>query len=165
MANAAKAPQSHSLLLYPADTIDSLDKMALGRKSRVVDNPHAETVEGQAYDPAAVGGFKAGSPPGYNYDSEEQGPNGNKLMNRIGPPLAGTVTGDTDSDSVDVGKLVELESNNAIKYRTCSWPKVDTLLTFPFLCSATSENGMLMLTAPIPHVNWQSGQTYILLSI
>lgn len=30
---------------------------------------------------------------------------------------------DTDSDRFSVGKQMELEAENAIKYRTCSWQK------------------------------------------
>jgi hypothetical protein len=40
---------------------------------------------------------------------------------------------DDDSDaSITVGKQMELEAENAIKYRTCSWQKV---------CSTLLENG------------------------
>lgn len=35
----------------------------------------------------------------------------------------------SDDDSITIGKQIELESENAIKYRTCSWPKV--CLIFP----------------------------------
>ena len=30
----------------------------------------------------------------------------------------------TDSDTEAIGRQIELESDNAIKYRTCSWQKV-----------------------------------------
>lgn len=49
---------------------------------------------------------------------------------RIGGPVAKPINGDQqppDSDTsstISVGKQIELESDNAIKYRTCSWPKV-----------------------------------------
>jgi len=42
---------------------------------------------------------------------------------------------DTDSDSnFTVGKQMELEAGNAIKYRTCSWPKVHTISPLMDLC-------------------------------
>lgn len=34
---------------------------------------------------------------------------------------------DDSSDSMTVGKQMEMEAGNAIKYRTCSWPKVRRL--------------------------------------
>jgi hypothetical protein len=54
----------------------------------------------------------------------------NKPMNRIDRPLTKSITGDSamgDSStdvSVSIGKQMELEADNAIKYRTCSWQKV-----------------------------------------
>lgn len=53
-----------------------------------------------------------------------------KPMNRIDRPITKSITGDTameDSStdvSVSIGKQMELEADNAIKYRTCSWQKV-----------------------------------------
>lgn len=32
----------------------------------------------------------------------------------------------SDEDSIGIGKQIELEKDNAIKYRTCSWQKVST---------------------------------------
>ena len=47
-----------------------------------------------------------------------------RKMSRIGGPISGMV-GDSDTDStLSVGKQVELEQANSIKYRTCSWQKV-----------------------------------------
>ena len=51
----------------------------------------------------------------YGYDVEKQG----RKMSRVGDPL----TSDSDS-GLSVGKQMELEATNSIKYRTCSWPKV-----------------------------------------
>lgn len=31
-----------------------------------------------------------------------------------------------EGDSITIGKQIELEAENAIKYRTCSWPKVSS---------------------------------------
>ncbi len=33
---------------------------------------------------------------------------------------------DRDGYDVDVGKQIEMEADNAIQYRTCSWPKVSS---------------------------------------
>ena len=83
--------------------------MALGRKSRNVDNTTHEIdpnlsiqEEGQYYDP------------------ESNGEKGGRKTSRI----AG-VMGESDQDSqLGVGKQLELEATNSIKYRTCSWQKV-----------------------------------------
>jgi hypothetical protein len=64
----------------------------------------------------------------------------NKPMNRIDRPLTKSITGDSamgDSStdvSVSIGKQMELEADNAIKYRTCSWQKVcyGPLFFYPF---------------------------------
>ena len=58
-------------------------------------------------------------------------PDGRK-MSRIGPP-PGALKVTLDSDSQDeISRLVELEAGNAIKYRTCSWQKVNRL-SYPTL--------------------------------
>ncbi|MCJ1372366.1 hypothetical protein MMC20_003590 [Loxospora ochrophaea] len=60
----------------------------------------------------------------YGYDEENQAPRERK-MSRIGQPVSGVLVGEVDDDStISVGKQVELEAGNAIKYRTCSWQKV-----------------------------------------
>ena len=39
--------------------------------------------------------------------------------------VAGVIGGEADQDSqLSVGKQLELEATNSIKYRTCSWQKV-----------------------------------------
>ena len=97
--------------------------MALGMKSRIVENdtinidvPRITTMR----DPA----FETGV---YGYDVEENGPSTmykGRKMSRIGGPVS-AVVGESESDSgISVGKQLELESTNAIKYRTCSWQKV-----------------------------------------
>ena len=59
----------------------------------------------------------------YGYDTEKQASSTRK-MSRVGVPATG-IAGDSDSDSaLSVGKQMEMESSNAIKYRTCSWQKV-----------------------------------------
>jgi hypothetical protein len=47
-----------------------------------------------------------------------------RRMSRIGPPvLTDAIVLDVDSQD-EHGRLVEMEAENAIKYRTCSWQKV-----------------------------------------
>ena len=44
---------------------------------------------------------------------------------------------DTGSDaSITIGRQIELEANNAIKYRTCSWQKTAALLFSEYICLA-----------------------------
>ena len=59
-----------------------------------------------------------------------------RKMNRIDGPITKPIGGEnvlgddaTDSD-VSIGKQMEKEAGNAIKYRTCSWQKVR--YSFPF---------------------------------
>jgi len=62
------------------------------------------------------------------YDPEKLG--GQRRMSRIDKAVTKPITahGDhvdsDDSSGISVGKQLELEAGNAIKYRTCSWPKV-----------------------------------------
>ncbi|KAL9122868.1 MAG: hypothetical protein Q9187_000579 [Circinaria calcarea] len=69
----------------------------------------------------------------HGYDTEKQASSARKVS-RVGGPIMGVV-GDSDSDAaLSVGKQMEMESSNAIKYRTCSWKKVcanSILLTGP----------------------------------
>ena len=48
-----------------------------------------------------------------------------RRMSRIGPPRKSSldITDDTGSGD-EYNRLVEMEANDAIKYRTCSWQKV-----------------------------------------
>jgi len=63
-----------------------------------------------------------------------------KKWNRIAPPIArkGTVTDIPSSESEDdtAAALVEMEADNAIKYRTCSWYKTAALLFSEYICLA-----------------------------
>ena len=46
-------------------------------------------------------------------------------------------TSDDNSDaSFTIGRQIELEANNAIKYRTCSWKKTAALLFSEYICLA-----------------------------
>lgn len=59
----------------------------------------------------------------YGYDAERQAPHDRK-SSRVAAPILGMV-GDCDAESaMSVGRQMELEKNNSIKYRTCSWQKV-----------------------------------------
>ncbi|KAI9850214.1 MAG: hypothetical protein M1838_005984 [Thelocarpon superellum] len=98
--------------------------MALGEKSEIVDLPVGGD-RGLFDDPSSTGA----------YDTEKNRTDGPKL-NRIGPPLKGSIPQVSDADSVDVGTLVELEAGNAIQYRTCSWPKTAALLFSEYICLA-----------------------------
>ena len=42
------------------------------------------------------------------------------------PHLSGYGFGDDDSRSNILGKQIELEAGNALRYRTCSWQKVES---------------------------------------
>ena len=95
--------------------------MALGRKGRNVDNTTHEI------DPNPVTKEE-----GQYYDAESTGNKRGRKMSRI----AGVMGGESDQDSqLGVGKQLELEATNSIKYRTCSWQKVIrsfSTFCFPF---------------------------------
>ncbi|KIY01256.1 uncharacterized protein Z520_02808 [Fonsecaea multimorphosa CBS 102226] len=60
-----------------------------------------------------------------------------RKMSRIGPPPKIGSLPDTSSTSDDeYGKLVAMEANDAIKYRTCSWQKTAALLFSEYICLA-----------------------------
>ena len=66
-------------------------------------------------------------------DLENHGPRYEKRV-RICAPIA-PVASDDVSD-VSVGQLTEMEKENAIKYRTCSWQKTAALLFSEYICLA-----------------------------
>lgn len=96
--------------------------MALGRKSRKVDNTtHDLDLNSPIKDE------------GQYYDAESNGEKGGRKMSRV----AGVIDGEADEESEQsVGKQLELEATNSIKYRTCSWQKV--IRSFP-VASFTSR--------------------------
>jgi hypothetical protein len=47
-----------------------------------------------------------------------------RKMSRISKPAS--ITADESDTDISVGAQIELEKENAIQYRTCSWPKVRT---------------------------------------
>jgi uncharacterized metal-binding protein len=62
-------------------------------------------------------------------------------MNRIDGPItkpigAENVLNDDGTDSdISIGKQMEMEAGNAIKYRTCSWQKVRYSIPSRLVCS------------------------------
>lgn len=79
-------------------------------------------------------GYYDGFAPDAEKQTSQGGP-GARKMSRIDRPVTKSISGnisgrrsidgDMESEtSVSVGKQMELEAGNAIKYRTCSWPKV-----------------------------------------
>ena len=102
--------------------------MALERGTdAVVDNPntHDISVNGKDEFSSQYGaGVFGGSDP-----EKGTGEPKTRKMSRIGGPISG-MGGDSDTDStLSVGKQLELEQSNAIKYRTCSWQKVQCTLS------------------------------------
>lgn len=81
---------------------------------------------------------------GPSHDPEN--PTGRR-MSRIDKPL----DSDTDS-SLSVGKQIEMEASNAIKYRSCSWPKVclNILHSIP-KCAPSRISPLLHMTVVISH--------------
>lgn len=104
--------------------------MALGKKGHVVSDfpPTTEKTmignEGygdQPYDPESLTGPRRGS----------------RIDKPITKPIIpGDSDGDDASSGMSVGKQMELESENAIKYRTCSWQKTAALLFSEYICLA-----------------------------
>lgn len=97
--------------------------MALGQKSDVVDASDTYDIATDEAGQRPTSQYGAGG--GFASDPEK-GDTKVRKMSRIGGPIPGIV-GDSDIEStISVGKQVELEQSNAIKYRTCSWQKVWT---------------------------------------
>lgn len=65
-----------------------------------------------------------------------------RKMSRIDAPVTKSITGegqlddDATDNSVAIGKQMEMEAGNAIKYRTCSWQKTAALLFSEYICLA-----------------------------
>lgn len=76
-----------------------------------------------------------------------------KTMNRIDGPITKSITGeaaledDSTDASVTIGKQMELEAGNAIKYRTCSWQKVRYSCSFPRLRFTPEIAGCLAIAS------------------
>lgn len=107
--------------------------MALGfgnkREGEVTDAPPLSTTTATADRPMMEdAGYSSQSA---GWDAEKQQQESQRRMSRIDKPVgkpiaAGQGEGDLSDDAsgVSIGKQMELEAGNAIKYRTCSWPKV-----------------------------------------
>lgn len=97
--------------------------MALGRKNRNADNTTYE-----------IGPNSVAKEEDQYYDAESTRDDRGRKMSRI----AGVMGGESDQDSqFGVGKQLELEATNSIKYRTCSWQKV--IRSFPTFCLPPRE--------------------------
>ena len=91
--------------------------MALGFGNRAGDSD---------VSPSATNQTNFGNDGYYGTDAEKeagQPVRGARKMNRIDKPAIVTADDATDP-SISVGKQMEMEAGNAIKYRTCSWKKV-----------------------------------------
>ena len=118
MVNAKRRRRTNTLLLYSVYTEYPQRKVAIDITSQIVKNNNTNTHDmagKRSHDPQLEIGV-------YGYDVEKTEEHNGRKMSRVG----GGVLGDSDSGSMmSVGKQMELESSNAIKYRTCSWQKVN----------------------------------------
>jgi hypothetical protein len=64
---------------------------------------------------------KTAENPEFAYDAENLG---ERRASRVAGVNRKDVAADDSSEDLTVGKQIELEAGNAIKYRTCSWQKV-----------------------------------------
>ena len=115
--------------------------LGFGTKSRTVDHPVQEIN-------ANNGSPNSAEKQGEFYDPEANNDKGRK-MSRIGGTL-----GESDTDSqLTVGKQLELEATNSIKYRTCSWQKViisvNLLFFSPSIANCGTFFGVLATAMPI----------------
>lgn len=82
----------------------------------------------------AIGLFKKGAPADTQSQSSEERTREKDAEKAYD---ADARTGGNSSDeSFDVGKQIAMEADNAIKYRTCSWPKTAALLFSEYICLA-----------------------------
>lgn len=90
-----------SFLLHSLQTVHPVHQMALGFSNKKAEE--AGIINNDVKSPEDV------------YDPED--PNGGRRrLSRVGA--------DDSSSNLSIGKQIELEADNAIKYRTCSWQKV-----------------------------------------
>lgn len=123
MVNAQRTRSTHSFQLSVPRPSNSLDQMALNHN-----NPDlVRAGERNTMPPPTAALDLSQDKTSTYYDTEKNGIGGPRRGSRIDKPIEDRGL-DTDSDSnFTVGKQMELEAGNAIKYRTCSWPKVLTL--------------------------------------
>lgn len=89
-------------------------------------------------DEAAFGTSGAFQPANKEADPERRMSTnvGGRKLSRIGPPpKLGSIAAGSDSGD-EQQRLMELEADNAIKYRTCSWQKTAFLLFSEYICLA-----------------------------
>ncbi|KAF2722553.1 hypothetical protein K431DRAFT_283695 [Polychaeton citri CBS 116435] len=89
-------------------------------------------------DPATEpkGELGTGGYDGWSPDKDvEQGGEPGRRMSRIDRPITKSISGSL-SEQGGIGKQMELEAGNAIKYRTCSWQKTAALLFSEYICLA-----------------------------
>lgn len=75
----------------------------------------------------------------YGNEQDVEALRAQKYGNRIDKPRTRSIVAgadDASDTSVSVGKQMELESTNSIKYRTCSWQKTAALLFSEYICLA-----------------------------
>lgn len=144
MVNAAAQHESQSFLLHPLRPGHPVGKMALGFGSKKsVDSNDVDPKSTSPHAPDDKNVLDTSGNYGAGYDQEGQRTHGDRPMRRISEPIVkpviGGVVGGSGSDSdstMSVGKQIAMEESNAIKYRTCSWPKTAALLFSEYICLA-----------------------------
>lgn len=108
--------------------------LGFGKKKSDSSSPISSPSTGKVTDPELL--TKDGYLAADTTAAEHGGRKPRKKMNRIDGPITKPIGGEnvinddaTDSD-VSIGKQMEKEAGNAIKYRTCSWQKVRYLFSF-----------------------------------
>ena len=105
---------------------------------------HHIAVNHKSDSPPQYGGGVSGSDP-------EKGEPRARKMSRIGGPISGIVGGSDADSEFSVGKQLELEQTNSIKYRTCSWQKVHCIFSYPR--TGLWRRGMSDLSAEHPFLD------------
>jgi hypothetical protein len=85
-------------------------------------------------------GRKASPPDNTSQTSSEKVANEREKNYDPEAAAAKGITAPTDDDnsdaSITIGRQIELEANNVLKYRTCSWKKTAALLFSEYICLA-----------------------------
>ncbi|KAI9371394.1 transmembrane amino acid transporter protein-domain-containing protein [Aspergillus egyptiacus] len=82
-----------------------------------------------------MAGFTTDKPVGFDHSSVTHSP-ADSLKDKDVERQSGPPSGLSDSDSGEVCRQIELEAENSIKYRTCSWQKTAALLFSEYICLA-----------------------------
>jgi hypothetical protein len=107
VVDAARSHRFSSLLLHTLQTVHPVHQMALGFGNKKA--KEAGIINNDVKSPEDV------------YDPEDQSNGGRRRVSRV-------VGDDNSSTTLSIGKQIELEADNAIKYRTCSWQKVCSII-------------------------------------